>query len=304
VLVAPAQGDALVARLTAELTSLRFEVVPVERSMPLSAAELEANARQHAARAAVQVFPADSRLELRFVAIGRESFVQQSLARDPEPAVTALRALEVLRRSLLESRAPDSGRRAPAAASRSEHKPSAPPVRVFVRQRTLGLGAGIAIAHGSGDIPASLHVLGALRRRFGSSFEAHALGLVPVGAGAVTARGGMAEFQWFMLGLGVSSMPVSTAPVTPALGFGIAGLMFRTRGVADPGFVGREAVDYAAFPHARGDVAWSVQKWLTLRLELLAGPALPRPLLLFGERRVAAWGQPALLGGLSLELRP
>lgn len=295
--------EELAQRFSAELSSLRFEVVRLNPPGDASGqAALEALATQQQARAAVRVAAAEGAIDLWLVNPQTHEASYRRIVSERDPAIAVLRSLEILRGSLIDLRALAPLPK-PVTARPIEHsKPAAPVLRRRGARRKLWLGGSIvATSRDSRSAPA-WGAQAALHFAVASKFWLHAEALVPLGEWRVSGQGGRVSAWAGGLLVGGSVAPWGDQVVTPSLGLGLGALALHTRGEASPGFRGTSALNLALFPHARLGATWALSERLRLRAQLLGGFATPRPVLLFAEQRESAWVNPLLSGALGLEV--
>lgn len=304
VLVASPQADEMANQFTAELVALRFEVIrAIETEIAPSIAGLEAIAEQQAAGIAVRLTAVGATIDVWVVSPVTDEFVYRRVPPDRDPGVAVLRALEILRGALTHLGAltarpdPEVAASVPKPAS---PRPTPRTPTAISRRPSLGL-AGTALWPRAGrdfawGMSAGLHY------RLGSRFQLHASGLLPIGSWTVAGPGGQGRVWVGSLAAAASVLPWRERTFTPSVGLGVGALALHTRGDAQPGFRGTSGWSWSAFPHGR--LAATLELWgpLRLRVEGLAGFALPRAVLLFDEQRQASWINPLLTGSLGLEV--
>jgi hypothetical protein len=293
--------DALVARVLGELRSQGFEVVPISAataSMPDR--EVLAIAEAAGAVAAVGISVSESAVDLRVTDCMTEATFVRRLEVAGDPAVAALRTVEVLRTRLINLLAL-APRRKPRAAEPT--RPAAPPERVRAPppRSELGVALGGAVAESPGGSRASWHLLAAFRWRTPTDLLLEAFALLPVSQAEFREREGSALLGFGCLGAGVGWRPIRQRWWSPDLGAGLAGTLVHVRGIPGAGLAGHTDTSLAASPYLRIGFGAALWRTLALRGDLLTLLAMPRTVILFGDRPVGAWGRPVVLGSAGLE---
>jgi hypothetical protein len=303
VLVAEPGMDDLVRRFTAELDSLRLEVVraPDAETAP-AMAELEQLAQSNVARVAVRVGRAGRAVDLWLVNPETHELVYRRVVAGGDAAILVLRSLEILRGALIDLRAVQE-EPAPAEPAVAPSKPSeiAPlPAVQPTRSSWLGLSGAWLAPHAGRDFGAGAQL--ALHQRLSSRFALHAEILAPLKGWSVAGEGGRAKVWLGSATCAALVNPWGDAKLSPGLGLGLGALGIHTRGEADEGYEGTRGLHAALFPHGRLELAFGATEWLRLRAALVAGFATPRPVLLFAEKREESWLNPLLISSFGVEV--
>jgi hypothetical protein len=302
-------------RLRAELEGLGFEVVEVTTTEALPDPEsLEQIARDAGAFAAVRITASRGGVEVWIADRVTGKTVLRELVVPPEESVdevVALRAVELLRASLLELGLPAAARGPVAPAPAVERllppapKPVPPPPRPQPPARppafTLGIGPALAASPG-GIGPSALVRVGA-RLRLVSRIGADALLLLPTLPVTLEGAEGSADvsFALFGLGLDASLLPDESAWRSRV---GLAGGLIHLRvvGAADAPFGADAETRFLGAGLGRIDVLGRVTRGLWLGAELAAGVTFQRVLVDFAGREAATWGQPFGVLALLVEI--
>jgi hypothetical protein len=294
-------------RLRAELDALGLRVVEV--SAPTGAESprnLERAARDVGAFAALRIVSWERGIEVWIADRVTGKTVLRELVAAPGEAtdeVVALRAVELLRASLLELELPQA---------HAGEVPAPPAVqRLVSRPRRLGssfaphfeldLGAGALLSPGGVAPTWQLVVSGRVVVVPRLGFEV-TLSL-PTLPSTIDEPEGSAEMSVFMGGVGLAAeLLPRTSPwlLRAAAGAGAAAL--RLVGSARPAYVGRTDTVVVALPYGRLDLLYRIGPIFRLGGSIGAGLAFPRAAVSFADRRVATWGRPAGSGALLLEL--
>lgn len=312
VLVAGPDLEELTARFVAELGSMHFDVVRVDATLVPRVDELEDLARLHSARVAVRVSRANQAVDLWLVNPETHELVFRRVAADGDPAVVVLRSLEILRGSLLDLRARPA-ERGSGASARESAPDSTPHSRPPAMDQPLWLGGSAAFfgARLGGSLAPGA-TLG-LYRGIASHFALRAELLVSLSDFTVEGEGGSAKIRVGGATVSALVVPWGERTLTPALGFGFGALALYTQGDAQAGYLGTTALNFAAFPHARLELALgplvrvdeegrAAVGAVRLRFALLAGFATPRPDLVFAGDTATDWLNPVLVSSMGVEV--
>ena len=290
------------ARLSAELRTLGFEVVVADRPMAETGREtLEDAAREvqavaalffRASRAGVEVWVMD-RVTQKTVL--REVVVPKS----GDDALVAVRAVELLRASLLEVEAPAfvPGEAAPTPATLA--LVSRPPPRA----PSTAFEIGPAFSLSPGGVTAAPHFVASLRWHAASRFDLGVTTIAPIIPAVVDGPEGRSTVTL------TSSCLVGDLLLLPRdatygarAGLGVGLLWTHLEGSSSPGFRGRGEDVFTSLWLVHAGVSralgTSVRLWLDATLAITA----PRLVVRFAGRDVAEWGRPAVLGAAGLEL--
>lgn len=156
--------------------------------------------------------------------------------------------------------------------------------------RLLWLEGGVGPIAASGGVPATLEAKVGLRfvqRRF----QAEGFGLLPLSEGDVAGKEGSAAVSLTMIGAAASyAFSDEERPFQVIAGAGAAALLLTMDGTAaSPYSAHEESLATGAFFLQVG-ARYRIAEWFGVRLSTLAGLAVPRPVMTFAGREVAAWG--------------
>jgi hypothetical protein len=300
--------DPLVSRVLAELRSQGFEVITASAAAGrIPDREVLAIAEAARAVAAVRMTVSESAVDLKVTDSMTEGTFVRRIEVEADPTVAALRTVEVLRTRLINLLALAPRHRArpteparptapSATAPSAAERVRAPPLR-----STFGLALGAAVADSPGGSTRSWDMLAAFRWRTQTDFLVEALALVPVTRSEFRESDGSARLGFGCLGAGIGWRPIRARWWSPELGAGLAGILVQVQGIPGAGLSGHNDTSFAVSPYLR--TGFSVDFWETLavRGDFLAGLALPRTVILFGDRQVGSWGRPLVLGSAGLE---
>jgi hypothetical protein len=314
VLVVGPDLEELTARFVAELGSMHFDVVRVDGTIVPRVDELEGLALRHSARVAVRVSRANQAVDLWLVYPETHELVFRRVATDGDPAVVVLRSLEILRGSLLDLQTHPVERHAepPAPESALGTTPHASPP---TPRQPLWLGGSAALFGARfGRALAPGAALG-LYRGVGSRFALRADVLLSLGDWTVEGEGGSAKIRVGGATVSALVVPWGEGSLTPGLGLGVGALALYTQGEARPGYLGTTELNFAAFPHARlelavGSLAASGEEAsplgiigsIRLRFAVVAGFATPRPVLVFAGDSAVDWLNPVWVSSVGVEV--
>ena len=300
-LVLVADGDEqLGRRLLAEARQAGFEVVVEPAGRAEQARELAR--RNHAVGVLREARPLGVELWL----VGDERRSASTASFQPEKSegdAFAVRVIEETRARIvaLHLLAPEAEPPAVPVASDSV----APNVRQS-RPHALDLldvGAGLAVSKASGLGPTLQAELQA-RARVSARASASVLALAPLSVNRFTAPGGSGQAHVYVFGAGLHWLAFQPlAALGAELGVGGGAVWLPLRAAADAGYTshGDQLVAGLAFTSLGLDLRLS--RAVGLHAGLLAGSSLPRPVVTFAGREVAAWGHFFASGSATLELR-
>jgi hypothetical protein len=322
VLVPSGVDGALVERLRAELAAMGFAVSVAGPAHPIARDALEDAARAGAAVAAVGITPARAGIELWIV----DRVTGKTLLRDVAEAgadrdtTVALRAVELLRASLLELDAPHPSRGetpapaeiraiaglpapappAPPPVSTSPPASASPPASL---RPLFALGIAPAIVGSPGGLAPFPALDVGVRAWLHPRVAAGIFGLVPLATLPTSGPEGSSETR---IALVATDVRVSLAPRgarwVPTAGAGVALVWLHTAGSASPGYVDLSNDGLTAAPFLRPGLGFSLSERLRLRADGLAGVTLRRLAVDYAGRVVARWGDPLLAASLGVEV--
>lgn len=324
-LVHAGASDPLTPHLVDELVAAGFTIEIV----PAGAYEPEALATVRHARAIIRVEPVTHKIELWTDTKNALTQITEEPQEKGDLATLSLRAVEVLRGQLLANPAPnkEGNPQEPPQILTSgpmvlppEKKPIIDPVRPNEPRRIplpriansdtgkiwLHIAPSALIHPGSDGIHAGGSVLFGLRWMFFPRFGLDIIGSAPIVPSTVASPVGnvnVAASALFAGGFADVYRP--TPRLSFGLGAGIGAGLFHHYG--QPQVAGIEARDgnvAYALPYVKSSVGWAIMPKLSLRADLLAAIATPRPVLrLPGLTTDVPFGQPLLTIGLGLDLK-
>ncbi|WP_437900725.1 hypothetical protein [Sorangium sp. So ce124] len=335
VLIADRRSDPIMARVYAELATLGFtvEVVRVRGADAPSHGPIETSAREAGAAVALRVAEVPGGVEVSIDQGATGKSVQRTVMAD-DPATVAIRAVELLRASLLEVRSPPPSRgeveadpAAPAVVDAREppparpapvdalhpqtgsahHTPHPPPSRPVAPPRapmTFGFGAAPAVLWSPGGVPATpmLDVSGyaMIWARLGLSTFVQ----IPLASASREGKEGTRHVRVALASLGVRvPLGPTDAAWLPSVGAGLAAAWLHVEGEGRSlGYVGRSNDAYAVAPYLRAGLSFAPTPRLRISEHLLAGIAAPRIVIDAAGRATDAWGRPFLGASLGVEL--
>ncbi|WP_437927588.1 hypothetical protein WMF37_52695 [Sorangium sp. So ce291] len=334
VLIADRRTDPIMARVYAELATLGFTVVVVRGGAdPPSHGPIETSALEAGAAAAIRATEVPGGVDVSITDGATGKSVQRTVMAD-DPATVAVRAVELLRVSLLEVRSPrpsrdevgaDPGARAvadaqqppPARAAPADTPrphaggtsvaPPPPPARRGATRRapaTFGLGAAPGVLWSAGGVPASpmLDVSGyaMIWSRLGLSTFVQ----IPLGSVSREGKEGARHVRVALAALGVRSpLGPTDAAWLPSVGAGLAAAWLHVEGEGrSPEYVGTAKDAFALAPYLRAGLSFAPVSCLRISEQLIAGIAAPRIVIDAAGRAADAWGRPFLGASLGVEV--
>ncbi|HEV7555394.1 MAG TPA: hypothetical protein VGO00_08075 [Kofleriaceae bacterium] len=281
----------LVARARAELSGLGFEVSVEEPSD----ATLEHLSRDDHAVAALRIASPAGSIEVYCMdPATRQTIVRQVLiGAEGDGSVVLVRAVELVRASLLEVAA-----RA-AAAEVQVTAPLTPPVE----GPRLSIEGGAAIASSPGGLGASDMVSLAARWHVGSHVEVGASMLLPTGPVEAHGQAGRADIELYAPAVEANFVHAIAGGLELRGGLGVGTLTMTMRGVpAAAIFTGKKDSVTTAMGFARASIGYAIVDRLRVWLDVRVAVAVPRPVVEFAGIEVAAWGRPAVIGGIGADV--
>jgi hypothetical protein len=307
VLLVDEPAGVLAARLGAEIGTLGFEVsarkAPVGPPNPI---ELEDAARAAQAVAAIQIARARDGFDAWIVdrVTGKTVLRRVGALGDKDESLIALRAVELLRGSLIEIRVaqrPVGEIAAPAAVEAlvaSELPPPPSRVRLLVAPAAAASPGGVGVA---GLL--ALGLRGRLGERLGLALDV-ALPLLtprvagPEGSSEVAPYVGTLGAERSFASPGTSGLAAHLAGGLGVLGLGYVGA------AASSAYRGTTDRTLAALAFGRVGVSAGLRPWLRASASLLLAAAGPWPEVRFQGRHVADYGLPLALAAVGLEVAP
>jgi hypothetical protein len=297
----PQTDERTLTRLHSELDALgltvRVVAAPAGDRNPRT---LERAAREVGAFAALRIVPWEGGIEVWIAdRVTGKTLLRELVVAPGEAAdeVVALRAVELLRASLLELELPHkpSGQVPPPPAvkrlvSRLEVSRSKSAHRFGI-----GLGAGPLLS--PGGIDPSWQLLLKARYVMAPRWGAELFVLLPTVPSTIQQPEGSADISVFFLGaaLTVDLLP-KPDPWTARAALGVGSAVLRMAGSASPLYVSGIDNVVVALPHTRLDLLYSISSDVRLGASIWSGVALPRATVKFAGRQVASWGRPAGAG--------
>jgi hypothetical protein len=316
VILAPDRGDRVSLRLQAELKALHFEVPEVALAPdPPSRQRLEEAARASDAVAAVRIVPSSAGVEVWIVdRMTGKTVLREMVTDDVQSsagvATIALRVVELLRASLMEldaPRAPEGEVRPPPLIRRWMTPPATPAASpaesppALAPTFSLELGPALVLSPGglspAGDLNAAVHL------RPAEGLGASVVALIPVVPSLVRGPEGVTAARIGLLGAAFRWVFASPGSAwAPTAGAGLTLIWLHLDSAPAPGFTGTSAnlVTFAAF--ARVGLGVTIVPRLRLRADVLGGLVNARPVVKFGDRTAAVWGNPFVAPTLGLEV--
>jgi hypothetical protein len=309
VIVCP-PDDRFGLRVRAELESLGFQTVVVgEEDGPASRASLEGAARRAHAIAAIRGVPADGGVDVWIADRVTGKTVLRHVESEPgsvdREAALAIRAVELLRASMLETSLPTRvPGEVPAAREIRERLQvpalarSAPPdVRVAVGLASVawspgGFGTASSFGIDVGVMP-SEHV-----------------GIFATGAASLTSPEvrngtlGSATLSFVLAGGGARFIFTPRESTwEPFADAGVAAVLLRSQATsASAGLVAGVATGLAAAPFTRVGLVFAATRSVRIRADLLVGIIGQGVSVQIGGKPAASWGLPFLLPSLGIDL--
>ena len=292
VLVPPTGDEKLAARVAAELRAMGLEpkTVPIEEQEDATA--LARTARESGAIAAIRIVRSDKRAEVWLAdRVTGKTLLREVTCEANEDAesVLAVRAVELLRASLLEIETshPPRGELPVTEVVRnvvatSRPKPTQPPF-------AIGLGFGpelVPTLSPAFDVTMSIAWTP-------SRAGVELLGIVPLVSSRVCSAAGCANIAVGLVGAGVRwQLTHWESRVQPVLGMGFAASIAHADGQAVAPYVDAHADLVAATAYARASLYFAATTHFRIGLDVLGGAALPPMPIRFAGRQVAEWGAP------------
>lgn len=302
--------------LERELKTLGLRVYVVDsqaQDEPSRRLELAEFTRHYRAACAIRVVrPADDagRVELWVEDRVTHKMLFRQLRMDSDTMqrsaeIVALRAVEMLRASLLELQMEDASgspkrdlpRPVMNLASATLHRPAL---------WDLSLLGGIWFS--SGGAPPLLQMQLGVAVRFVQNWILSVTGGFSPVSSEIRDRGMSASFQigdTFLWGFWEPSSVFTTTQVKPALGVGAGGLFVHTQGTSSlQGAINQTDTAFVSTAAIRFDVRFGVGSWANILASVVAGFAFPEITVLFSERIVATVGNPfaQMLIGVEMHL--
>jgi hypothetical protein len=334
VIVAPSPQDPTALRMRDELSVLGFDVVLVKAGPATANLSDVARAKGAAAAARVESWPPEILVWVGSDGkeAGEDLRVSESLTGSIESELLALRAVELLRGRLLPVPAaspPSAPTRSPAPTPSVTAAPSAappitpptpsaspsatstppptkpPPSRASTQDNRVSMLAGPALLVSPGGLSISPSVALSGRLPIWNRLSAEAWTFLPLAAGSVQNAEGEIALRAFFLGAGLSFRLTSPdEPFFVSLGAGVGPMLLWYEGEAEAPRIAASGVRPVALAYGRAGIGYRVHPRVRLRLDGLAGPVFPEPVLRIVAREVASFGRPAVFLALGVEVMP
>jgi hypothetical protein len=332
VILGPASDHAAVVRMRGELSMLGIDVDVLVQAR--DSGSLEAIARRLGASAVLRVElsppaivlwvdPAVSPIPPAEIRVG-------GAQEERDPALLALRAVEILRARLIEvprSLGADAGDASPDGSppdaatgpdASDAGAPAALPETVMLvlpeRPREdrpvagpapVALSAAPGVLLSPGGVPAAFHVRVGAEWDPMPSLGVEAMAFLPATAGTVNAEEGSVNLRVFGLGGGLRGLVTDPAArFSVALGLGAAALLLTFSGKAAPPWMGDTGSRWAVAPYASITTGYRLHSRVSIRLDIVAALVRPEPVVRVAGQDAASFGQPAVIPSLGLEVRP
>jgi hypothetical protein len=296
--------DALVANLSAEIASSGFRPEVILEGSPGHPSEgLQAVASRLGAVAGMRVLASGRGVEVWVsdpasgvnvateVLVGKES--------DRASALLSLKAVELLRASLIKIAEEQKPRkkvssREPEAKPPTPREGDAPPVLSFALQPT--------VSWGSGGLPVTMHLHIGFYLRLPKWLGLQVFGFVPTFAMRIKEEEGSADIRVGTVAVGLYYELLKRERfLQPRAGAGVGPGFLRMRGHAAETFEDGDELLIFGVGYLTAGVAFALSRVVSLRVDVVAGWAFPRPVVRFVERNVADWGRPLVSGMFGFE---
>jgi hypothetical protein len=290
ILLVPA-SEAISGRVKAELEALGFEVALSPMTQDDRPA-LEAAAREYQALAVLRI--AKAGIEVWVMDRLTSSTVLRERVTERDEGLLAVRAVEVLRASLLEVAAPTFVSREPPLPPAVAPPPTLP---------TASLELGPAIALSPGGVPVTAQAALAFRWYPMPRFDLAVMVLAPTVPATVRSTEGSTTAFLSAVGLqGDFLIAERTATFNARVGAGVGLLWSHLEGSAVSPFEGRVENVWLPLPFLRAGASRALGS--TVRLWLDVGVAITpsRLVIHFAGREVANFGRPMVFSTLALEV--
>jgi hypothetical protein len=338
IVIAPAVDHPLVLQIGAELNALGFDPILEATSRPMDRAALERRADATEAVAAFQLIELSGGIELWVSDRTTGKTLLRVVEHPPGDKVTmsrvvAVRAVELLRASLIELALPTLARERAEATEpvrtlagthpdRSSEQPravtatpstrddaiapeadtgaSGARTRWFAAARGRMIVAG-ATAVSSGGVESVPSALVGYERALWKSVTLDTFVLLPLRAARVSEPEGSSTVEVRLLAIAVS-MSGDAGPARIGGGVGLGGVWLHAEGDATPPLRSAVRDIFAAAPFVRVSSVLPRQSLVRARLELSSGLAMPQLGIEFAGREVAEWGAPWAIAALGVEV--
>jgi hypothetical protein len=243
-----------------------------------------------------------------------QELVLRTLVRlDDDPAVAALRVVEVLRAAINEPEVV----RPPPVAPVGPVLPVVPvpvgtvrmapaiPVEDGVRSPTVsgprvGVSLGPAFAAGAVHLGGSWQGLASLYWLWSPRWGAELFGAAPLTSARRTNGAGSGTLSMWLAAAGIRARTIGARWCVLDVSAGVGTAALHTQGSPNQGFFGDDAVTWVTTPYVRMGYAVPITPNLGLRADLAAAFAIPRLTFGFADDAIA-WGEPILVAALGVE---
>lgn len=304
--VVAAPDDRFAQRVLAELSSLGFEAVRLDPpDEPASRVALEAAAREAGALAAIRAVPSERGIEVWIADRMTGKTVVRHIpvdpeAPEPEPAL-AIRAVELLRASILEASLPEPPpgevpappavreKLAIAAPAAPEPPPPRPPPAL-----RFALSIGVLASPGGFDPAAALDVGVGWIPIDHIGFCAFAS--IPLSRPRVEGSAGSADLATVMAGGGIRFVLTEQASAwTPSVDMGLTAITLQLTGSANEGFAAGDRGAWTAAPYVRAGLAFAANPMLRVRADVLATGIFQGVAVRLAGEKAATFGEPIVV---------
>ena len=314
VLCAP--GDRFGLRVMAEIESLGFRAEQLDpAAAPASRASLEASARAVGAIAAIRAVPSERGVEVWITDRVTGKTVLREMVDDggtpDRDAALALRAVELLRASLLEVAlpAPPPGEvpatpeirekmRVPAPAAPAAPPPPAERASPALR---LSLAPGVLLSPGGFGAAVDIH----LGLAWMPSEHVGAIGFaaIPLTSPRIERSQGSADLSVLLAGGGARFLLAARdSPWAASVDLGLTAVSLWSTGVASAGFRANGSAAVAVSPFGSLGLSFALTPTFRLHAAVLASVLLQGVSVQFAQHETATWGKPFILSSAGIEL--
>jgi hypothetical protein len=290
-------------RLGAELAGLGLQPI-FDKPSGDPPTSLDEEASSHGAAAAIRLERSDHALEI-WVAdqvTGKTSLRKLSLGSERDPALTATKAVELLRASLLEARLEPPEKHAKPKLLVDKVVPSEvvpkPPGRTL---GALELAPGLLLSPGGLPPAVTVQMRGGYLPT--TYVELLASLWVPTGSVSFTVPEGRSA-QLFLLGTVGARVHLAGADriLDPTLGLGLGLSWVHGDGSAAKPYRGETQTLVSMLAIADAGLGLRLASTFGLRADGGCGPVLPRPVFVVAGRQAASWGFPVCTASLGLRV--
>ena len=326
VVVVHSGNEKLAVRISAELSSLGYDVKQLTMPPPIVQETLSSLAQAYNATALMQVSPEGNAVQVWVVNRTADNVTElQEVEVPPEneqaDALIAFKAVELLRASLMtlpENRPEPELELEPEPKQEPEPKPTQsgkssvppaplPPQKVEPKEPRLFAALQPAAVFPFGGLKPSFNISLSVYIRLASRLGLDIAGLIPSFSQSVSVDQGTFDllFGAITFGLRVKLLPPRFR-VMPSISASAGPLLLRTRGHADPefdNFNGEEALTVTALLGGALTLTYSVNEYFALRADAGLGAVVPNPVFEVSDTRVADFGRPLLTVLIGVEVR-